>query len=192
MRWRRAALSLVIAASVTSFAFGATLRSIDVDREKGRYTLYAETFLNAAPIDIYEVLLDYDRFNRISRVYKEHGYLEPAADGTPIVYTRMEGCLLFYCLNMRRVERLETEGPSYIRTVTLPEQSDFTYSMSEWELEPEANGTRMTYLLVMEPDFWVPPIIGPWYLRRVLKRGGLRTINRIESLARGETRRYVR
>jgi len=166
----------------------AQIRLLDIDRKSGRYTLYAETFLSAAPDDIYSVLLDYDQFDRISSVYKEHGYLEPADDGTPIVYTLMEGCMMFYCLSMRRVERLETEPPDaqhpgVIRTYTLPEESDFTFSTSEWTLTPQPGGTLMTYSLIMEPDFWVPPVIGPWYLKRTLKRGGLTAINRIERLA---------
>jgi hypothetical protein len=173
----------LIATGFGAVAWAAQIRSLDVDRKKGRYSLLAETWLDASPADIFEVLLDYDRFNRISSVYKEHGYLEPAEDGTPIIYTKMEGCMLFYCLSMRRVERLETERPNHIKTITLPDQSNFRYSTSEWWLEPEASGTRMTYQLEMEPDFWVPPVIGPWYLKKTLKRGGGDAVDRIESLA---------
>jgi hypothetical protein len=36
----------------------------------------------------------------------------------------------------------------------------------------------------MEPDFFVPPVIGPLYLKRTLSTGGVRAINRIERLAR--------
>jgi hypothetical protein len=36
----------------------------------------------------------------------------------------------------------------------------------------------------MEPAFFVPPVIGPWYLKRTLARGGLRAVTRIERLAR--------
>jgi hypothetical protein len=180
---RSDAFLLVTAAATLSVAGAATLRTIDIDRDDGVYSLHAETFLAASPEDIFEVLLDYDRFSRISGVYKEHGYLAPDTDGTPIVYTRMEGCLLFYCLSMRRVERLEVKRPGHIRTVTMPERSDFKRSSSEWVLEPEAGGTRMTYSLIMEPDFWVPPVIGPWYLKRTLQRGGGNAINRIERLA---------
>jgi hypothetical protein len=180
---RSVAFLVVTAAATLSVAGAATLRTIDIDRDDGVYSLHAETFLAASPEDIFEVLLDYDRFSRISRVYKEHAYLAPDTDGTPIVYTRMEGCLLFYCLSMRRVERLEVKRPGHIRTVTMPERSDFKRSSSEWVLEPEAGGTRMTYSLIMEPDFWVTPVIGPWYLKRTLQRGGGNAINRIERLA---------
>lgn len=177
------ALVAVAGASLASLVLAAQIREIEIDRDSGRYSLYAETFLAAAPDDIFAVLLDYENFNRISSVYKEYGYLEPLADGTPIVFTRMEGCLLFYCVSMRRVERVEIAQPGRIRTVTIPEQSDFKFSVSEWTLEPDDDGTRMTYSLEMEPDFWVPPVIGPWYLKRTLERGGTNAINRIERLA---------
>jgi Polyketide cyclase / dehydrase and lipid transport len=179
------AAAALAALGVTTLASSATIRALDVTRKSGLYSLEAETYIDAAPEAIFDVLLDYDRFGRISSVYKEYGFLDPAPDGTPIVYTRMEGCLVhFFCKSMRRVERLEAREPRYIRTTTLPEQSDFKYSMSEWTLTPEAMGTRMTYHLEMEPNFWVPPIVGPWLLKRTLWRGGSHAINRIERLAR--------
>lgn len=185
----RAAFRIAVAAT---FMFGvggavssATIRALDISREKNRYELKADTFMAAPAEEIYAVLLDYDRFDRISSVYKEHGYLEPEADGTPLVYTRMRGCVLFFCMNMRRVERLEAVEYHYIRTVTLPERSDFELAESEWTFEPEGDGTRVTYSLVMVPDFWVPPVIGPWALKRSLMRGGETAITRIERLANG-------
>ena len=172
------------AAALASLAWAATIRSLDVTKEGGRYSLVAHTYLEARAPAIFDVLVDYDRFNRISSVYKEFGYLEPAADGTPIVHTRMEGCLMkFFCLSMRRVERLEAREPHYIRTETIPEESDFRYATSEWVLEPEGRGTRVTYRLEMEPDFWVPPVVGPWYLKRRLLNGGTHAVERIERLA---------
>jgi hypothetical protein len=184
MSRRHIVTALALAAAFGGpLAWAATMRSLKVDKDDARYSLVADTFLAAPADSIYAVLIDYDRMNRISSVYKEHGYLEPDTDGTPIVYTRMEGCALFYCKSMRRVERLEMEPPHYIRTVTLPEQSDFKYAVSEWLLEPEGDGTHVTYKLELEPDFWVPPIVGPWYLKRTLMRGGSRAIQRIENIA---------
>jgi hypothetical protein len=51
-------------------------------------------------------------------------------------------------------------------------------------LEPTPDGTLMTYRVEMEPDFFVPPVIGPWYLKRTLSQGGQRAVTRIERLAR--------
>ncbi|HEX7079839.1 MAG TPA: SRPBCC family protein [Gammaproteobacteria bacterium] len=178
---------LIAAAAVSLPASSAEIHSLDITRESGRYELTAETHMAAPPDAIFEVLVDYEdgRYRRISSVYKESDYLTPAPDGTPIVYTRIKGCLLFFCKSMRLVERLEAEAPNYIRTTGLPERSDFSYSRSEWMLEPTADGTDVTYRLVLEPDFWIPPVIGPLLLKKTLMHGGPRVLRRIERLARG-------
>jgi hypothetical protein len=171
----------------TTVLWAATIDTLDVARKKGRYSLVADAHLDATPESIYAVLTDYDdnRFGRISSVYKESRYLDPGEDGTPIVYTRMEGCLLSYCMTLKRTERLETVEPHYIKSYAIPEQSDFKYSTSEWHLDADGvGGTNMSYKLEMEPDFHVPPIIGPWYLKRTLSKGGIRAVMRIERLAR--------
>jgi hypothetical protein len=51
---------------------------------------------------------------------------------------------------------------------------------------PEGEGTLMIYEFEMVPDFWVPPVIGPFYIMRALRSGGERAIDRIEALARGK------
>jgi len=183
--FRAAALALGAIAAASWVAEAAKLESVVVTYDAGRYMLEADAYMAAPREAIFVILTDYDRFGRISSAYKEYGFLDPAADGTPVVFTRMQGCVLIFCRSLMRVERLESQAPGYIRTVTLPEQSDFKSSVSEWWLEPEAGGTRVTYHLEMEPKFWVPPIIGPWILQRKLKGGGERAVERIERLAQG-------
>jgi hypothetical protein len=170
----------------SALAAAATIDELDVTRNRGRYSLEAEARLGATPESIYAVLTDFDdnAYSRISRAYKESRYLEPSADGTPVVYTRMEGCALWHCMSLERTERLETEAPHWIKSITLPEGSNFKYSTSEWRLERDGENTKMSYKLEMEPDFFVPPVVGPWYLKRTLSQGGLRAVVRIERLAR--------
>jgi Polyketide cyclase / dehydrase and lipid transport len=171
---------------VSALGGAATMDELDVTRQRGRYSLAAEARLEATPESIYAVLTDFDdnRYSRISGAYKESRYLEPAADGTPIVYTRMEGCALWHCMSLERTERLEGKAPYWLKSTALPESSNFKYSTSEWWLERDGDGTRMMYELELEPDFFVPPVVGPWYLKRTLSQGGLRAVMRIERLAR--------
>ena len=182
---RRVAVLLTATVLASWVARAATLDSVVVTYDSGRYGLEAEAFMDAPRESIFAVLVDYERIGRLSSAYKEYGFMEPAADGTPIVFTRLEGCVLIFCRSLRRVERLEGDEPGYIRTVMLPEQSDFSYGLAQWWLVPEATGTRVTYHLEMEPDFWVPPVIGPWILQLRLKRGGEAAVGRIERLALG-------
>src|SRR6186997_2996217 len=155
MRFRKPLLLIAIGVYYVSVCAAATLRNVDVSRDHDRYRVVADTHLDASPEAIYKVLLDFDddRYQRISEIYKESSYLPPDGDGTPLVYTRVEGCLLLYCKSMRRVESLEVVTPQFIRSRTVPERSDFKYTLSEWTFEPEGDGTRVTYLMEMEPNF---------------------------------------
>jgi hypothetical protein len=185
MNARGIGLAVVGGACSALAAVAATLDTVTVSHDDGRYHLVAHSFMAAPPAAVRAVLLDFedDAYSEISRVYKESGYLDAASDGTPIVYTRVEGCLLLFCRSMRRVERLEVVTPHFIRSRVVPEMSDFSYAMSEWTFEPEAGGTRVLYRMSMEPDFWLPPFVGPMFLRRVLLRGGVDAVERIEELA---------
>jgi hypothetical protein len=188
MNLRKTLLLIAVSVSYVSSTLPATLRTVDVSRNKDRYQVVADTHLDASPEAIYKVLLDFDgdRYQRISEIYKESSYLPPDSDGTPLVYTRVEGCLIGYCRSMRRVERLEIVTPEFIRSRTIPERSDFKYSLSEWTFTAEGTGTRVTYKMEMEPNFWLPPFVGPWFLRRTLLKGAPAAIDQIELLAQQE------
>jgi polyketide cyclase/dehydrase/lipid transport protein len=188
MTVRKTLLLVSIGACYLAASGAATLRNVDVSRNHDRFKVVADTHLAASPEAIYKVLLDFDgdRYQRISGIYKESSYLPPDSDGTPLVYTRVEGCLLLYCKSMRRVERLEVVTPQFIRSRTVPERSDFKYTLSEWTFEVEGDGTRVTYLMEMEPNFYLPPFVGPWFLRRTLQKGVPAAIDQIELLARQE------
>ena len=192
MRVARAAAALS-ALGAGALAAAATIDGLEVTKQRGLYSLEANARLDATPESIYAVLTDFDdnAYSRISRAYKESRYLDPADDGTPIVYTRMEGCMLWHCMTLERTERLETQAPRWIKSTALPESSNFKHAISEWVLEPDGDGTMMSYKVELEPDFFVSPVIGSWYLKRTLSQGGLRAVTRIERLARERDGRPV-
>ena len=98
----------------------------------------------------------------------------------------MQGCVLLYCHTFVRRGYLLLTPKHDIIAVSEPEKSDFEFSREQWQLSAEGEGTVMIYQFEMEPSFWLPPFIGPYYLKRVLKSGSIRTIQRIEAIARGE------
>lgn len=179
-------LVALLAIAVTASTSAAKIRTLDIEQVHGRYMFSSDAFLDAPPAAVFAVLTDYDanHFERISSIYKESRYMPPEADGTPLVYTRVEGCVVFFCKTMRRVERLETEPPDFIRATVLPARSDFRYSRAEWTLQAVGSGTLLKYRLEMEPAFWVPPVVGPWLIKQHIIHGGERAVDRIEALAR--------
>ena len=165
---------------------GAELRSVSVTLEDGRYHLTSETLFGVSQDDLYAVLTNYELFEKFTSAIIASRNVESDADGRPRFYTLMEGCILFYCKTFVRRGYLLLTPKHDIIAVADPDESDFEYSRERWRLSNEDDGTLMIYEFEMEPSFWVPPVIGPYFMKRILQAGAMRAVNRIEALARGE------
>ena len=183
----RATLSAVVLAAAAAIAstpaHAATVRRLELETEHGGYRVLSITYIDAAPAVVFTLLTDYDGFERISSVYKDSRYLQPDAYGRSIVYTRMEACLLLFCTSMTRVEALEMHAPCFIRAIVIPERSDALHGRSEWTLEAEGRGTLVVYRSTIEPSFKIPPLVGPWILRKSLRTFTAAAAERMEEIA---------
>lgn len=166
-------------------AFAADLRFIEVEREDDVYSLRSVAWFDTDAKSLYELLIDYDQFPRFTSAIVEARNLAADDSGRPGFYTRMEGCVLFWCQNFVRTGYLQLEPMVEIVAVTDPEQSNFKLATERWQLRPEKGGTLLIYEFDMEPDFWVPPVVGPYFIKRELKSGGENALQRIEALALG-------
>lgn len=177
----RATILLMLFAALSATA--ADLRFVDVKRSKGHIKVASETFIDAPPEAVYEILADYEGFQRISKVFEETRYIERDEIGNGVVYSRAEGCVLFFCTEIERVETLTVTPPSEIVAVAIPEQSDVDFSVARWEFEAEGDGTRLLYGVDFKPSFWIPPVLGPMIIRAKLRSRGSEAAVRIEQLA---------
>lgn len=173
------------ALTVCAPVFTAEVQEVTVERNDARYLLTSKTLFDADQGEIFRVLTDYDEFEQISSVFVDSKNLEPDDEGRPRFYTEMEGCVLFFCVTFERYGHLELEPDKHIRAVVDPHESDFKHSVESWKLEQKEDGVLLVYEFEMEPDFWVPPIIGPYFIRKELEDGAVRAVDRIEALAQG-------
>ncbi len=160
---------------------------MSVDFENDRYHLESKAWFAASRDDLYRTLTNYDLFEKFTSAFVETRNLTPDDEGRPRFFTRLEGCVLFFCKSMRRSGHLELTPPSQIIAVThADDSSDFSFSRERWVLEEDGDGTMMTYYFEMQPAFWVPPVVGPYMIKRTLREGGIDAVDRIEAVARGE------
>ncbi len=165
-------------------AVGGEILEVQVDRDGPRYILVSTTVFDAAPEQIFRVLIDYDRLDEISETIKESRYLESDVIGQTLVFTRIGACVFFYCKTVEKTEQLVFTRPDFIQTTAIPERSNVLYSRSEWTLEASENGgTRVMFRLEFEPDFWVPPLLGPLVIKHALKADGASAVEKIDALA---------
>jgi len=161
----------------------ADLRAVTVELEDDHYFLTSEAWLDATQEEVYRVLTDYKLFVKISSGFVASENTEPTSDGNPGFYTRMQGCVLVFCKSFERYGHLILKPLTEIIAVVDPEKSDFDFSRESWQLTSDGEGTLLIYHFEMDPSFWVPPVIGPYYIKRTLRRGGKDAVNRIEWLA---------
>lgn len=168
---------------LSSVGSAATLRSVSVEHVDGTYVMRSEAWFDVSIDKIYGVLLDWDLSIKFSSVVVESRNVEPDEFGRRRYYSRNRACLWFFCKSFERYGFVTYERLKYIEATGDPETSDFHISDERWEFREEEGGTVVVYALVMEPKFFIPPLIGPALMKRKLKSGGTDAIDRIEAVA---------
>ena len=164
-------------------ARGGEVLSTAVDYADKRYFVELVVLVDAPVGAVHQVMTDYDQLTRINDAIKESEILFSTDKHTHRVRTRTESCVLFFCVNMLRVEDVEELPNNIIIATMVGEQSDFRYGHSRWKITPENDKTRVSFNSDLQPDFWVPPLIGPFIVKRKLREESLKTAAGIERLA---------
>ncbi len=166
-------------------AGAAEMRSISVEHEDGHYTMISEVWFDATVPQVYEVFRSWDLSTQFSSAIVESRDVEPDELGRPQYYVRNRGCILLFCKSFERQGHVESEPNKVLRAFADPERSDFKQSDESWTFLAEDDGTVVVYNLEMQPKFWIPPGIGPYLIKRKLRKDGGGAIDRIEILAQG-------
>jgi hypothetical protein len=166
-------------------AGAAEFRTLELIRQEQTFRVESDVYLAAPPSGVYRVLSDYDDFERLSSVFVDSRLLEPIEHGTGVVFFHMKGCVLFFCREVRLIERIDVEPETRIEVTIIPERSEMRRGWASWDIEPDGEGTLVRYVAEVEPEFWIPPLIGPLVIRAVLLTRGARAARRLEALAAG-------
>lgn len=169
-------------------AGAAELRNVMFEHVEDRYVLESEAWFAAGAEALYDVFLDYDLSPQFSSAIAEARSIEPGEDGRPRFYVKNRGCVLFFCKSFERYGVIDREPYTLIRATTDPATSDFEVSNESWAFRPDGDGTLVRYSIEFRPKFWVPPLIGPYVIRRMLIEKGAGAIDRIEALAQERAR----
>lgn len=174
----------IFALLLLSHTIGAAeLRSVKVDRIDGRYVLQSEVWFDTDLDSIYAVFLDYDVAWRFTSFIVESRNVAPDESGRRRFYIRNRGCVLFFCKSFERNGHVEYQPREFIRSIADPDSSDFHSSLELWRFWEEGAGTLVAYDFEFEPKFWIPPLIGPYVIKRKLRNDSGGAIDRIEAIA---------
>jgi hypothetical protein len=180
--WRKI-LAVLILACLPGLGISLQILAVDVEYKSKRYYLFGESIIEAPAEFIQAILVDYVNFHRLTSGVTESRFITDPDYGDQLGYTRVESCVLFFCKQIVKVDRIVYDKPGKVITLAVPEQSNFKFNWTRWTLKSVDGGTRVTYEATLEPDFWMPPLIGPWALKRKLQKSAEEIGERIEYLA---------
>jgi len=155
----------------------------EVEYKDSRYFVSFEVYIEAPQPRVTALLTDYANLTRISRVIKESELYFSLDKNNHRVRVVVEGCVSYYCKRMTQVQDVQELGKGLIIGTVLAEKSDFIYAHSRWKIAADKTGTRVSFDSDFKPDFWVPPLIGPYLIKKKLHDITLETINGLEKLA---------
>ena len=178
------AFIVMLVSSIPCSSRAAEMLHMKLWTENNQYHLRSSSTIKAPPELIFNTLIDYNNFYRLSGGIKETRYLIPDPDGTPVAFTLVESCVLFFCKQIKKTERVLVSSNSEIVLEVDPARSDFKFMHSRWSVKEEGGQTILTYDMDMEPDFWIPPLIGTWALKRKLYSSAMNMARRMEKMAK--------
>ncbi|HEX7047662.1 MAG TPA: SRPBCC family protein [Gammaproteobacteria bacterium] len=162
----------------------AEFENIDVSLENGVYRVHAQARIDAGIQAVRHVITDYNHMHWITGAVLKAEVLERPAPDVAIVFVRSRACFSIFCKTIEQVQRADSRDDDVIVFETLPERGDLKQGRSEWRLQKIGDGqTRLSWDMMMEPDFWVPWLIGPGLIQSGLADEGRDMINGIEKLA---------
>lgn len=157
-----------------------------VNHDGDHYILHLDMRVEGKYDDIYRILIDFDNITAVndtivfSKLLKSEGKVHT-------VHFESEGCIWFFCRRVKQVVKVTELGRGYIMSATDPTRSDLEYGRTLWEVIDEGKTTRIKYNADYVPDFWIPPLIGPYLFKNRMLEEGQKTINGIEALANDDT-----
>jgi hypothetical protein len=178
----RAAGLLVWLLSSTPAA-GGTIHSAAVTYQSGSFIVEVDALLDVVESSARAVLTDYKHLARLIPAVERSEILETREHGDYRLRTVTYSCVWFYCRRLTRVQDVVEAYDGSITAIVIPEQSDFSHGTMRLNLWQEAAGTRILIRSEAVQDAWIPPLLGPWLIKRALHAEAVQTVHNLERLA---------
>jgi len=167
-------------------ASAASIDDLTVKRVGARYLIQLHAHLNARATVAYAVFANLANLPAINTDVKRI-QITGGRDGAPVqLYTQIRACVLWYCRTIRETQEMTfapRPGGGDVSARVLP-NGDLRYGRARWEFRAAGDQTQFDASAELEPAFPVPPLIGPWIVKRWLRLETKRSSENLEQLTR--------
>jgi len=163
---------------------------LDIDdlriTKQGRAYQVQITFDVAAPVNqVTAVLTDYGYPDRLNPEVTKRAVISRQG-GITRVRTEFRGCVFFFCKDIALTQDVTVVADT-IQAEIVADESDFRSGYFRWSVSSSDNGgSHISFEAVVEPDFFIPPLIGGFFIRKRLRQEILATAENLETEAARE------
>lgn len=156
---------------------------VAVEQFGTRYVVDIDARFDVPADRLRALLTDYPNLGLVNDSIQRSEVLETISPRHHCVRTEARVCVALLCKTIVQVQDVSQLPDGDILATVRATRSDFSYGVARWQFHEESAGTRMHFRSEIEPAFWVPPLIGPWLIRRALQAEALESIANLERLA---------
>lgn len=177
---RKRSRLLLLLGCLSAVAGAANIDQLSV-RKDGRTILSnAEFVVNAPRAQVVEAFSAFEDLAKLNPAIVASS-AEPLPGGGQRVATTLKDCVAMFCRTVVLVEHVSIDPDGTIRATVAPNEGDFRRGAAVWAFEAHGSATRISYRGQLEPDFWLPPILGRKALKSVLERQISASIEALET-----------
>jgi len=153
----------------TNSIHAAEIGTLAVSNSADTYYISFDAVVRAPAHIVYAQLTDYAHLYKLSSVITSIT-VEPSADGKgERVRSKLRGCVLLFCREIEQVEDVTEPDNHTIFAHMVPGQGDFAAGDCTWRITDEGDRTRLHYEASRRIAFWIPPVVGPWLIKHVMR-----------------------
>ena len=180
-------LLVVSALNLLSLTANASqLVRLEVDQRADVYEIRVEMEVDAPAEAVRAILTDYDNLDRLNASITTSEVIGTGHNGSVRVLTRMENCILFFCMNLQKVEEVTEDDQGRILVAIVPDSSSFNSGQASWDVQDTGNTTRVIHHAKLEPNIQIPPLLGTAVLKNTLRKEIRESFENLDCLARNQ------
>ncbi|MFT5425905.1 MAG: hypothetical protein ACI9ZT_000843 [Gammaproteobacteria bacterium] len=166
----------------------AEVNFVEVSHKKGMYTLSIIMTVNADAETIKSIMTDYEKLTSINPYLKESKIVNISDDERTSVNMLSEICVFFICYNIRHPQIFLPVNNNTLFSRFIPGMSDFKSGWGRWKIDEKDSNrmspvTQIIFDTEISPDFFIPPVFGPYQMKKKMLDIAEATINNLEEKA---------
>jgi len=175
------ALAMTIFQPIYARAFDFT--DAEITEENGVFRIKVSAFIDAPPDYVRYVLADSVHIYRLSPSIIESEVLPSSTADEKQVRTKLLCCTSVFCREVERVDIVRMLKSGDFEAEIIPALSEFKSGKARWTITPIDNASHVEYEAYLEPDFFIPPVVGTEIVKQNLLDEFTTTFIRMERIA---------